>query len=344
MKLSFTLAAVASLCASVAVAECKLNNDVPVSYLGNSFAAVKAEAAAMEECGNVTVELNSEFQDKINEALKADPALYSIVMVTNGGIVSLLNDGTLRPLNDLIDKYGASLGENQLVQYDGQVMAIATRVNNQHLMYRKDILADLGISVPKTYDEVLAAAEKIKAAGVVDYPIGGTYKSGWNLAEEFVNMYLGHGGTFIADGNKPSINNEKGVSALEIMKALTAYMDPEYLVSDSTYVQQQFQQGKIAMANLWATRAAAMHDTEESQVVGLVAMAGAPVPVEGGIPASSNWWGGWAIAKNLSDEAAAAAFQVAMEGTDAETVKSNNDLAVWLVDGYQPGELAQGVV
>ncbi len=223
-------------------------------------------------------------------------------------------------------------------------MAIATRVNNQHLMYRKDILADLGIDVPKPYDEVLAAAEKIKAAGVVDYPLGGTFKSGWNVAEEFVNMYLGFKGDFIDDAYMPTINNETGVAALETMKALAAYVDPEYLISDSTYVQQQFQQGKIAMANLCATRAAAMDDDAESQVVGKVGMAGASVPVDGGIPASSNWWGGWAIAKNISDEAAEAAFKIAMEGTDTEMVQANNDMAVCLVDGYVPGDAAQGVV
>jgi len=91
------------LSAGAAHAGCAFENTIPTSYLGNSFAAVKAEAAAMEECGNATAELNSDFQDKINEALKADPALYQIVMVTNGGIVSLLNDGTLRPLNDLVE-------------------------------------------------------------------------------------------------------------------------------------------------------------------------------------------------------------------------------------------------
>ena len=46
-------------------------------------------------------------------------------------------------------------------------MGIAMSVNNQHLMYRKDIFDNLGISEPKTHDDVLAAAEKIKAANVV---------------------------------------------------------------------------------------------------------------------------------------------------------------------------------
>ena len=89
---------------------------------------------------------------------------------------------------------------------------------------------------------MLAAAKFMQSYNIVDYPIGGTYKAGWNLGEEFVNNYLGNGGEFFGEGNAPSINNATGVATLNTMKALTEYMDPEYLVGDSTYVQQQFQQ------------------------------------------------------------------------------------------------------
>ena len=41
-------------------------------------------------------------------------------------------------------------------------MAVAFMANAQHLMYRKDVLSDLGIDVPKTYEDMLAAAEKIR--------------------------------------------------------------------------------------------------------------------------------------------------------------------------------------
>ena len=106
---------------------------------------------------------------------------------------------------------------------------------------------------------MLAAADAIKDAGVVDYPLGATMMSGWNIAQDFNNMFLGFGGTFVNRGfSTPAVNSEAGLKALEMMKKLTEYIDPEYLVSPTrTYVQQQFQQGKIAMANLWASRAGA---------------------------------------------------------------------------------------
>ncbi|WP_170442098.1 ABC transporter substrate-binding protein [Ruegeria arenilitoris] len=341
MKLKTILMAGAmTMVTSTAWAACSFENTVPLKSLSAGFEAWKAVTDAMAECGNFGASLDQEFREKQPEAFAADPALYQIGGVSNATLVPLLNAGTIRPLDDLVAKYGQDLLPNQLIKVDGQTMAIAMMVNAQHLMYRSDVLADLGIEEPKTYDEVLAAAAKIKEAGVMDYPIGGTFKTGWNLGQEFVNMYLGEGGEFFADGNMPAINNDQGVKALETLKAMTEYMDPEYLVSDSTYVQQQFQQGKIAMANLWASRAAAMNDEAESQVVGKVVMAAAPMG--SAAPATTIWWDGIVLASNMSDEEADAAFRVALEGMDAEMVEANNNAAVWLNPAYKPGDLAAG--
>ncbi|WP_170421897.1 ABC transporter substrate-binding protein [Ruegeria arenilitoris] len=341
MKLKTILMAGAmTMVTSTAWAACSFENTVPLKSLSAGFEAWKAVTDAMAECGNFGASLDQEFREKQPEAFAADPALYQIGGVSNATLVPLLNAGTIRPLDDLVAKYGQDLLPNQLIKVDGQTMAIAMMVNAQHLMYRSDVLADLGIEEPKTYDDVLAAAAKIKEAGVMDYPIGGTFKTGWNLGQEFVNMYLGEGGEFFADGNVPAINNDQGVKALETLKAMTEYMDPEYLVSDSTYVQQQFQQGKIAMANLWASRAAAMNDEAESQVVGKVVMAAAPMG--SAAPATTIWWDGIVLASNMSDEEADAAFRVALEGMDAEMVEANNNAAVWLNPAYKPGDLAAG--
>lgn len=332
----------ATALSSQAQAACSFDNSVEVKSLSAGFESWKVFTDAMAECGNVKAELDQEFRKKQPAAFAAKPALYQIGGVANATIVPLLNEGTIRPLDDLVAKYGQQLTPNQLIKVDGKIMAVAMMVNTQHFMYRQDVFDQLKLEAPASYEDVLAAAKAIKEAGLVEHPLGGTYKTGWNLAQEFVNMYLGFGGGFFGEGNQPAINNAQGQQALEMMKQLSAYMDPEYLVSDSTYVQQQFQQGKIAMANLWASRAGAMNDAKESQVVGKVTMASAPKALADGKPASTIWWDGIVIAKNITDEQADAAFRVAMEGMDTEMVKANNDTAVWLIDGYVPGDLAAG--
>lgn len=337
------LAGAATLVGTASMA-CSYKNETPISLLTAGFEAWKGVADAMSECGNFEAELDQEFRQKQPAAFAATPSLYSMGGVSNGTITPLLNQGTIRPLDDLVEKYGQDLTPNQLIRIDGKIMAIAMMVNTQHLQYRSDIFEELDIPVPETWDDVLAAAEKIKEAGVVDYPLGATMKTGWNLAQDFNNMFYGFGGSYVDDNNMPTVNTEAGLKALEKLKEITAYLDPEYLVSDSTYVQQQMQQGKIAMANLWASRAGAADDEAESQVVGLVNGAAAPRAFEGGPPATTIWWDGIVIAKNITDEEAEAAFQLILEGLDTEMVKANNDAAVWLIPGYEPGRLAQGAI
>ncbi|MEM1064830.1 MAG: extracellular solute-binding protein [Pseudomonadota bacterium] len=338
------LAGAASLAMTGGAWACAFENTVPVSSLSAGFEAWKSVTDAMAECGNFEAELDQEFRTKQPAAFAANPSLYQIGGVSNGTVTPLINEGTIRPLDDLVAAHGGNLSPNQLIRIDGEIMAIAMMVNTQHLMYRQDIFDDLGLEVPTTWEEVITVAEAIQEAGVVDYPLGGTMKSGWNIAQDFNNMFLGFGGQFVGDDSMPMINTEAGVKALEMMQRLTAFMDPEFLVSDSTYVQQQFQQGKIAMANLWASRGGAMDNEAESQVVGLVNAAAAPLAMDGGAPATTLWWDGIVIAKNITDEEAEAAFKVAMEGLDTEMVQGANDEAIWLISGYEPNRLAQGAI
>ena len=344
MRLTATVLAATLGGALPAAAECAFDNDVPVSILAPGFEAWKAIAAAMEECGSVEASLDQEFRSKQPDALAADPALYSVAGVNAATFATLSERELIRPLDELIAEHGQGIAERQKVAIDGEVMAIAVMVNNQNLFYRRDVFEELGLEPPATYAEMLDVAAEIEAAGVVEYPIGGTFATGFDIGEEFVNMYLGYGGALVGGGNEVALDREAGIAALETLAAMTGYMDPEYTISDSTYVQQQFQQGKIAMANLWASRAGAMDDPAESQVVGLVASAAAPSAVEGGPPASTQWWGGWTIAANVTDEEAEAAFRVMVEATDEEMVRANNDANIWLIDGYEPPEIARGAI
>ncbi len=344
IRKSLAVAAMSLMMSASAHAACSFQNSVPLKSLTAAFEAWKAVTSAMAECGNLQPELDQNFRTKQPAAFAANPSLYQIGGVANGTLTPLINAGTIRPLDDLIAKHGRHLSPNQLIKIDGKTMAVAMMVNAQHLVFREDILKELGIAVPTTYDEVLAAAEKIKASGKAQFPLGATFKAGWDLAQDFNNMFVGFGGTFVRPDNTPGMNSEAGVKALEMMKKLSAYMDPEFLVSDSTFVQKQLQQGKIAMANLWASRLGALDDPKESQHVGKFGVAAAPQAVKGGPSSSTLWWDGIVIAKNIPDAEAEAAFRVAMEGIDEEMVKANNGLAVWLVKGYQPNKMALGAI
>ncbi|MCU0832679.1 MAG: extracellular solute-binding protein [Rhizobiaceae bacterium] len=336
--------------AGSAMADCGIEKG-SVRILGNDFPAIQAVTKAAAACATGTVEvktnLTKDHESLAVAALTANPAEYTSQIVANSSILPLLNDGLIRPLDDLVAKYGQGLSKNQLITIDGKVMAVAFMANAQHLFYREDILTQAGVAVPTTYEGVLEAAKAIKDKGLMQYPLGGTYKAGWNLGEEFVNMYLGYGGAFFAEGSaNPAINNEKGVAALEMMKALSAHMNPDFLTFDSNALQAEFEAGKVAMANFWGSRAGAVTDAEGStpEVTAAIKFAGAPTVAGGSIPATTLWWDGFTIAKNISDEDAEATFRALINGVTSEMANANPDAAVWLIQGFTPGALAGGVL
>ena len=327
-----------ALAAGPAFSSCE--NTVPVKSLTNAFPAYVIMTDVMKSCGNFEATLDKDHRLKLNDAFSVDPSLFTIAGVANATSVPMFEEELVRPLDDLIEKHGQGIGDNQLVKVDGKTMAVAAIFNTQHLMYREDIFNDLGIDVPTTWDEVFDAADKIQAAGVVDYPLGGYYKAGWNLAFVFINHMLGEGGEFLDSGNMPAIDRGKAVAVLERMKKASTYMDPEYLVSDTTFVTKQLQQGKIAIANLWASRAGAVNDPDESTVAGKIKMAAG---LMGSVqPASTVWWDGWVVAKNATDEEAEAGFKLIVASMAPEVIAANNDDAVWLAPGFVPGDAAVG--
>ena len=337
-----------SLTAFSAAQACEIS--ARVSVVGNEFPAIQTVGAGAAACtgAEVSTNLTADHQ-KINvPGMQGNPAEYTSAIVANSSIVALMNEDVIRPLDDLVAKHGGDLKSSQLIKVNGKIMAVAFMANAQHLMYRKDVLADLGISVPKTYEEMLAAAEKIRSSGKMDNPVGGAYKAGWNFAQEFNNMFLGYGGShFEAGSANPSVNSEAGVNALNMMKALSEYMNPDFLTHDSNVTNAEYRAGNIALLNMWGSRASSQTTAEgvTDAVKNGHAIAG-PMTVGGGSTAASTlWWDGWTVAKNISDAEAEATFIAMMNGISPSMMSDENirTQAVWLIDGYKPTDAAIGV-
>lgn len=348
-KTGIALAGLCLVLAGPAYAECGIESG-SVRILANDFPALHAVADAAAECSgdgvSVSSNLTAEHLSLQEPALQVNPAQYTAVAIANGSLVPLLNADLVRPLDDLIAKYGQTLQPTQLIKIDGKTMAVAFMANAQHLFYRADLLKQAGIEPPTTYTEVLTAAKALKDAGVVENPLGGTYGAGWDLGEEFVNMYLGLGGEFFAPGSaEPAINNATGVKALETLKALSGYMSSDFLSADSNVAQADYEAGNTAMMVLWGSRAGAITDAEGAAdgVAENTVLAAAPT-VEGGVPATTLWWDGFAIAKNISDEDAEASFRAMMHALSSDMANANAAAATWLIAGFEPTPSSVGTL
>ena len=343
------LVAILSLLSTAAYAGCGIDSG-SVRVIANDFPAIHAVGDAAKECDGggveISVNYNKDHKDIHVAALTANPAEFTSSIVANSTFVDLHNNGLIRPLNEYVEKFGDGISNNQLITVDGKVMAVAFMANSAHLFYREDILKAAGQNPPKTFEELLTVAKAIKDKGLMEHPLGGIFKSGWNVGNEFVNLYLGHGGELFKAGTaEPNINNAKGVAALNMMKAMTEYMNPDFLTHDSNANQALWEGGKIALVHLWGSRAGAVTDGENStaEIENNTKFAGALTVGGGSTPAAALWWDGFVIATNISDADAEATFRALANGVSLKMAQANKEKANWIIKGATPTAAGVGV-
>jgi ABC-type glycerol-3-phosphate transport system substrate-binding protein len=91
-----------------------------------------------------------------------------------------------------------SPGVSRACDYDGKVYCVPMSANAQSVLFwNTKMLADNGIAPPKTFDDVLAAAAKLKAKGFTPFALGD--KDGWPGAQLWMTFVAQLCGTAVAD-------------------------------------------------------------------------------------------------------------------------------------------------
>lgn len=83
-------------------------------------------------------------------------------------------------LQPLMDQYGS---------YPGRTSALPYSVMASSVIYNKEIFAANNIEVPRTWSELIAACDKLKAAGVT--PFYATWKDDWTIAQGWFDYSVG---------------------------------------------------------------------------------------------------------------------------------------------------------
>lgn len=144
---------------------------------------------------------------------------------------------------------------------DGKHYQITFSRNYVTLYYRADLFAENNIEIPRTWDELIVAAQKLTG---FDEKLGvQRYGFGLGLATEDVdpqimtNMILADQGTLFNEDGTANWANESGEKALETMcKFITEYgITPETAISTTgEELWTDFEAGKLAMISGGAIR------------------------------------------------------------------------------------------
>lgn len=112
------------------------------------------------------------------------------IMHTNfGGTAYLYAAGSIMPMDDIINEIGAEdfspAYKKVLTGSDGQIYGLPDWAMHTSVWYRKDIFEEQGIQIPETWDDFLAAAEKINTEEVSGFavPLDGVQVAAQTLYE-----------------------------------------------------------------------------------------------------------------------------------------------------------------
>jgi ABC-type glycerol-3-phosphate transport system substrate-binding protein len=242
-------------------------------------------------------------------SLSGDKGSYDIIETYSYIIPTYAAEGKLQPLDDLLAKYSdqykladISPEMRKLMSYDGKLYGLPMQAQTLIMAYRKDVFDKLSLKPPTTFEEFRDAAKKIQGAGEIKYPIAMPYNAQADIVTGF-GAAMGSQGTMYVDDatKKPQLTSEASVKALEQMKSLTPYMDPQVTTFDQPKVQQQLFNGSAAMAIMFSGRMNDLLQASNTKYSGDFAFA-APPKVFTDSPAQygSLSVDGWSLPKNTS--------------------------------------------
>lgn len=169
-------------------------------------------------------------------------------------ITDWAKQGVVADLNDLAAKEGwdkvVPAALQAFSKYDGKWVAAPVNVHSTNWVWaNKKVFDDLGIAQPATWDELIAALDKIKAAGLTAVAHGG---QPWQEATIFDAVVMSTGGpdfykkAFI-DLDPAALNSPTMVEAFDRMAKLRSYVDDNFSGRDWNLASAMVIEGKAGV-------------------------------------------------------------------------------------------------
>jgi glucose/mannose transport system substrate-binding protein len=123
------------------------------------------------------------------------------------------------------------------ISYKGKIYFAPTSIHAENWLWTNEaIFRELGLAMPRTWDEIFAAADKIKAAGHLPIALGGGH---WEISIIFNNIIhykLGSEGyARIISGDATAVHDPRMAEALQMLRRLSRYAEPAEVRARKTW-------------------------------------------------------------------------------------------------------------
>jgi len=213
-------------------------------------------------------------EEKLNIEI-ASGSNYDILTLNPNQFYTLVAQGALQPIGDLVEQYGANLKEGisesswELGRYNGELYGIPQkneRANiEQTMIVRQDVLDELGLKTPGTLDEFYETLKTIKAKKPDMIPLTGN-GMGVPMVWSAYGLYTAWSEV---DGQLvPRIKQPAMKDYFAFMKKLfdEGLVDKDWPVNKSAQAQEKFISGQAAMISGDWNLASNMNDAFKTNV------------------------------------------------------------------------------
>ena len=263
---------------------------------------IKSKLPEFEKATGLKVALSQYGEDQLS-------AQYNVKLNAGGGKIDVmmyrpLQEGKLFAENGYLADLSTDVKSNKewdwadfqpgpvgATTYKGKVVGVPLTTEQEILYYRKDLLAKAGLQVPKTMDELEAAAKAIKAQnpGVAGF-VARTGKS--PAVTQFSSFLYSFGGDFIDESGKSGVASDAAKKAYAFYGGLIRNYGPANVSTDMGWPEAMaiFTQGNAG----FMTEADSMYkntlDPAKSRVVDTVGFAPMPAGAGGSKPYNVPAW------------------------------------------------------
>ena len=261
-----------------------------------------------EETG-VTFELDvtpfGGMMEKSRNSLRSPEGAYDIINISSAGMAELYSSGYLRPLSELdpdftipegVLRFGnTSYWNAQTQSFDpsGTLFGIPTNGNVQVLYYRTDLYEKAGLSVPQTWDDLLANAKALHNPPDVYGFVPRAARD--SILYNWTPYLFSYGGSFFADaaaGNySVTLASPEALAALETYLKLGNEAGPEnFGAIAQAELTQLLATGKAAQAIAVTAIYSNLQDENSSVVAGHIGAALLPAGPGGKRASAAGHW------------------------------------------------------
>ncbi len=314
-------------------------NTVTIAMVSNSQMTDARELSSKFEEANPDIKLRfitlseNQARAKITASTSMGGGEFDVVMISNYETPQWAENGWLVNLSDYT-RNTPGYDENDFIpslreslSYDGNMYSVPFYGESSFLMYRKDLLEQAGIDMPRTptWQQVADAAAKLNGPDMVGICLRG--KPGWGevLAplDTVINTFGGR--WFDMDWNAQLTSPEVENAVQFYVDTVREYGEPGAATSGFGECATQFSQGRAAMWYDATSAVSTVEDPKSSTVVGKVGYAMAP-KVEKDNP---GWLYTWSLGIPKSSDKKDAAWKFISWMTDKNYIKLVGEELGW---------------